>query len=199
MVTATHFPITLTVLIGARPRLRLHRARQFDPWRLGPLPDSRRKVEKRPRMVNILAPALVVTLAWFGSRGSPATAAQGLDELGDLVGYTIVAEEEIDRFEGCRVGQTIHFESGRSIQCREYGYQYDYRADAIILVRMVTLDDQRLLLCKMIVEDDVYNVDCTDYLRSYISTLRQVGAQAPPDLRAYIDEQLQLLENIGLR
>lgn len=127
------------------------------------------------------------------------TAAQGVRELGDLVGYTIVAEEEIDDFEGCDHGQVIQFDSGRSVRCEEYGYQYDYRADAIILVRVLTLDGRRILLCKMIVEEEIYDVDCTNYLRSYIATLRQMRNQARPDLRAYVDDRLRFFESIGIR
>ena len=146
-----------------------------------------------------LATALLAVSVWFGAGGASMTGAQSLDELGDLIGYTIVAEETIDDFEGCEHGRVIQFESGRSITCSEYGYQYDYSADAVILARVATLNDRRLLLCKMIVEDELYDVDCVEYMRKYIAMLRQMRDQARPDVRAYIDERLQLFGNIGLR
>ena len=143
------------------------------------------------------AVALLFVLA-FGATHIPTTA-NAFDDLGDLVGYTIVAEETIDDFEGCEHGKIIQFESGRSITCSEYGYQYDYYADAVLLVRAATYNQRPLLLCKMIVDDEIYDVDCNQYMKQHIAMLRALRDRATGDTRAYINEQLQLFGNIGLR
>ena len=141
---------------------------------------------------------LVIVFAFLGFAHGPVLAGLA-DDLGDLQGYTIVAEETIADFEGCEHGKIIQFESGRSVTCSEYGYQYAYYADAVILVRAMTYRKQRVFSCKMVVEDEIYDVACEQYMKKHIAGLRFLHERANGDIRAYVEEQLKLFEGIGLR
>ena len=121
------------------------------------------------------------------------------DEFNDLVGYAIVASETIEEFEGCEYGKIIKFQSGLYVICDEYGYQYAYYTDAVILARAITHKGQKVLLCKMLVEDDIYDVECGQYMKIHISALlSSLGDRPKSDFRTYIEERLRLLEGIGL-
>lgn len=90
------------------------------------------------------------------------TLADTASTLGEYVGYTIAAKETIvgwvdedegkkgDSFEGCEYGRKILFDDGRYLTCAEYGYQYAYRPEAVLLVR-----SGRII---MIVDDDAYDM-----------------------------------------
>jgi hypothetical protein len=52
------------------------------------------------------------------------------------VGYTIVAVKTIPgSFQGCEHGKAIVFEDKTYLTCSEYGYQYSFRPDAVLLVK----------------------------------------------------------------
>ncbi len=89
-----------------------------------------------------------------------ATAAQAAD-LNRYVGYTIAAKKTIvgyvdadgkrkDTFEGCNFGRRIVFDDRTYLTCSEFGYQYSYRPDAILLVRNGSW--------KMVVEGSEYDM-----------------------------------------
>jgi len=97
------------------------------------------------------------------------------DELEDLVGYTIIDSKTISgwrdddddeddedgdngEFEGCEHGRVIVFTDGQTLTCAEYNYQYAYNPTAIILAHEVTFEGRKLYLFKMIVGDDVYDM-----------------------------------------
>ncbi len=77
-------------------------------------------------------------------------------------GYTISAVKTIDKwissdrsksgdaFEGCDFGRYIVFDDGTYLRCNDYGYDYDYRPEAVILTR-----GNRVV---MIVGDDAYDM-----------------------------------------
>lgn len=81
--------------------------------------------------------------------------------LGDLIGYTIVASKTIvgwrdennqtgDSFEGCDYGRIILFEDDKILTCAQYGYEYAYRPEAIILFNGSNF--------KMIVGNSIYDM-----------------------------------------
>lgn len=84
------------------------------------------------------------------------------DTLADYIGYTIAAKKTVvgwvdedrekkgDSFEGCQYGRVIIFDDRSYLKCAEYGYQYAYRPEAVLLVR-----SGRIV---MIVEDDAYDM-----------------------------------------
>lgn len=90
------------------------------------------------------------------------------DELGDLVGYTIVASKTVERwygdgekddsFKGCSHGRVIVFTDDTALTCAEYGYQYAYRPRAVILAKEVTYQGKSFYDFKMVVRDRVYNM-----------------------------------------
>jgi hypothetical protein len=93
--------------------------------------------------------------------GAPALA-DTADTLADYIGYTIAAKKTIvgwvdegrekkgEAFEGCQYGRVIIFDDRTYLKCAEYGYQYAYRPEAVLLVR-----SGRIV---MIVEDDAYDM-----------------------------------------
>jgi hypothetical protein len=79
------------------------------------------------------------------------------NDLGEYVGYTIVAKKTIvryvdkdgngkDSFEGCNYGRKIIFEDQTYLTCASYGYHYAYRPEALLLVRngswIMLVDDE---------------------------------------------------------
>lgn len=83
-------------------------------------------------------------------------------ELSRYQGYTIAAVKTIDKwvsddrsksgdaFEGCDFGRYIIFDDGTYLRCNEYGYDYDYRPEAVILTKGTRV--------VMIVGDDSYDM-----------------------------------------
>ena len=105
-------------------------------------------------MKNLIA-ALCLTLTPHVANADMA------DDLEDLVGYTIAESKTIagwydedgdkgDSFEGCEHGRTIVFTDDRVLTCAQYGYQFAYRATAVILVKGSSY--------KMVVEDEIYDM-----------------------------------------
>lgn len=100
----------------------------------------------------------------------PSTALSDcIDELDDLVGYTIVDsktitgwydddEKEEGSFNGCSHGRAIRFSDGTRLICAEYGYMYAYRPTAIILAREILFKGKKLYDIKMMVEDEIYDM-----------------------------------------
>lgn len=83
------------------------------------------------------------------------------NQLGRLVGYTIVASKAIagyqdrdgkkaDSFEGCDYDRVIIFDDNKILTCVGYGYQYSYRPTAIILSNGSSF--------KMVVGNDIYDM-----------------------------------------
>ncbi|OYY93200.1 MAG: hypothetical protein B7Y41_12815 [Hydrogenophilales bacterium 28-61-23] len=83
------------------------------------------------------------------------------NQLGRLVGYTIIASKTIsgyqdkngkgaDSFEGCDYDRVIIFDDDKILTCEAYGYQYSYRPTAIILSNGPSF--------KMIVGNDIYDM-----------------------------------------
>lgn len=121
------------------------------------------------------------------------------DKLGDLTGYIIIAEERIDAFEGCEHGKIVQFESGGFVTCNEYRYQYAYYADVVILAKAFMHGKQRVFLCRMVVEDEIYDVVCERYVRQRAAMLHSFCEQTEGDVRAYCEDQLKLFEGMGIR
>ena len=118
-------------------------------------------------------------------------AANLADELGELTGYIIVSSESIDDFEGCDYGEIIQFDSRLFVTCEEYGYQYAYGANVVILVRPI--GTERQFSCKMAVEDELYDVNCDDYMVQYIAVLRSFRDGGDESTSAYVSQMLQIL------
>ena len=116
-------------------------------------------------------------------------------ELKEFEGYLVVGSEEIDDFDGCELGEIIQFESMEYVICREYGYQYTYRPDIVILANPIrTVGSFR---CVMLVEDTFYSIDCDQYINNIINPLRTMLSSLDDDssqeLRQYILNQLRIL------
>lgn len=93
---------------------------------------------------------------------SQSASADLADQLGRLVGYTIIDSLTIekwydpkkstskDAFEGCDYGRVIVFSNSKALTCSSYGYQYSYRPTAVILSNGSSF--------KMIVEREIYDM-----------------------------------------
>ena len=135
----------------------------------------------------VASPILLVALALSTQ---PASADLASD-LSRLTGYVIFDDETIDDFEGCEYGKIIQFRSGGHVTCNDYGYQYSYGADAVILVRPI---DKATYLCAMIVEDEIYEVSCGRYMHEKITFLRRFRDQATDEkARQFVDYRLRIL------
>ena len=98
--------------------------------------------------------------------------AQLAETLEGLAGYSIVESKAIKgwydadgveetAFKGCKTGRTIVFADNQTLTCADYGYDYAYRPNAVILVKNPELsyDAQSLIAdYKMIVGDAVYQM-----------------------------------------
>lgn len=84
----------------------------------------------------------------------------------DLVGYTIISVETIEEFEGCEYDKQIVFLSGNSVICESFGFKYTFYTDAAVLARPFFYKKRLVISCKMIVEDDVYDVLCGRSLKN---------------------------------
>ena len=81
-------------------------------------------------------------------------------DLGEVVGYTLIASKTIDGriddgqreddFEGCDFERTIVFTDNTGVRCMGYGYSYAYRPDAYIFSNGRSM--------KMCVQDEMYEV-----------------------------------------
>lgn len=110
----------------------------------------------------------IITIAILGILSFTAQADLA-DDLGDLVGYTIVDSKTIDGwhdeknksedgFEGCEYGRVIVFTDNTTLTCAEYGYQYAYRPTAVILAKKISYGSSSFYSYKMIVEDEIYDM-----------------------------------------
>ncbi|MFO1341115.1 MAG: hypothetical protein U1F53_23320 [Burkholderiaceae bacterium] len=108
-------------------------------------------------------------LAVMCALGRSATA-DTADVLSDYVGYTIVAVKTIegfvdsnkkkgDAFEGCEFDRVVVFTDGTGVTCRTYSYSYSYRPKAVLLAKQVSYQGQQLVLLKMIVNNNSYDVN----------------------------------------
>ncbi len=95
------------------------------------------------------------------------------DDLKDMVGYVIVGSERIEEFEGCDYGKHIQFDSNEFVICQEFGYDYEYFATATIFVRPRMIHDG--FDCKLAVDDHLYDVDCSSYMKSKIYVYRMLA------------------------
>ena len=144
----------------------------------------------RATRLSILSKSLVLVCCLLC--GIPCLASDLASELNRLTGYVVLGNETIAEFEGCEYGKIIQFQSGVHVTCNGYGYQYSYGADAVIPVRPV---DKEIFHCKMIVEDEVYEVSCARYMREKIKSLRGFRDQSTDDeARMFVDYWLRILE-----
>ena len=124
-----------------------------------------------------------------------ADAADLASELKNLEGYLVIRSEKIDNFDGCDYGEIIQFYSGRFVTCNEYGYQYAFWPDAVILVNPIRIVEE--FQCEMLVEDKLYDIDCNQYMnniiRSLEAILRTLDDESSQELRQYIRNQLRIL------
>ena len=121
----------------------------------------------------IILAALVALAAPAGAK--PVDMAQAL-------GYVVFAVDTVKgTFEGCEHGRQIEFEAGGAVECLEYGYQYAYRPTAALLV---TVQDD-VILCRLIVDDSMFDVECAPYVRFRMDVLRSVAREQNRWLRVY--------------
>ena len=115
------------------------------------------------------------------------------DDLQHLTGYFILGNETIEEFEGCEWGQWIEFSLGGHVTCEEFGYQYAYYVSTVLLVRPFYVDGETVFSCKMAVQSNLYDVDCSTYLAQQVRTYRQIANNGEPDHAEYARHFLRLL------
>ena len=129
----------------------------------------------------------------FVLTGAPSHAISLADDLQHLSGYLVLGDERIEEFEGCEWGQRIEFALGGHVTCEGYGYQYAYYVSAVLLVRPLYKDGERVFACKMVVRDTVYDVDCSSYVAQQVRVYRQIANDGEPGHAEYARYFLRLL------
>lgn len=139
---------------------------------------------RQTRRTVLAALALVVALA-TASVGALTIA----DDLGRVTGYVVVGRETIEDFTGCESGKIIQFVLGGHVTCQEYGYAYGFWETAIILARPT----RRGFVCAMVVEDTVYDIECSSYVRRIIDLYRSLASSTNADHAAFARHMLRAL------
>ena len=143
-------------------------------------------------MYRTLWIALVLTLAGLGQ-----LAAIGLD-FSNLVGYYIFSTDKIDGlFDGCSLGKTIEFDSGFSVECIGNVQGLAYDPVATIMIAPLEDEGRMYIYCEMIIGDDIYTVDCDEYVDDHVAFLRSYLEQAEGRQRQIAKRRLILLEAMG--
>ncbi|OGF05538.1 MAG: hypothetical protein A2W00_01760 [Candidatus Eisenbacteria bacterium RBG_16_71_46] len=101
---------------------------------------------------------------------APAAFALDADDLGDLLGYTIIAFTHVDGdFEGAEYGKVVQLENRMVFEFHEYNYSYSYRPSVAVFAQHVSSADMLsagiknppsagTTLYKLIIDDEVYDV-----------------------------------------
>jgi hypothetical protein len=90
------------------------------------------------------------------------------DHFNELVGYTVIAATSVaGDFEGADFDKVVKLDNGMIFEFTSYNYSYSYRPGAAVLARTVPVEqlqklgkrpDRPLILYKLIVEDEIYDV-----------------------------------------
>lgn len=147
-------------------------------------------------------------LVWMAVASLPnrhALAGMDATDLKALPSYAIIQNESIKEFEGCQHGKIIQFVSGNWVQCREYGSWFagsSRNVDAIILAMAHDYKGKKLLQCRMMTTQDIYDIDCEDYMDNTIIAMLMIlkdTVEHPNEgLRTYIQKKFKVLEGVGL-
>ena len=117
----------------------------------------------------------------------------------DLVGYAVIAKETVNEFTGCEHGKIIQFQSKRWVTCNAYGYQSEHHTDVVLLARGDMYKGQRHLSCKMVVEEELYDVLCEAYISTQAAQLVALHQHIKEDdLKTHLVRKLKLWEGAGL-
>lgn len=86
------------------------------------------------------------------------SSANGIDDLCDVEGYTLIECTSIDgEFEG-EDGDVIKLDNGNVFELNSYAYNYAYSPDAFLFGRLYEHDGIEYVFYKLIVEEEVYDV-----------------------------------------
>jgi len=76
----------------------------------------------------------------------------------------VISEEALEvtnasgEFEGADYEKLIKLDNGMIFQFNEYNYSYSYRPDVAVLAKKVTFGGKSLIIWKLIIEDEIYDV-----------------------------------------
>jgi hypothetical protein len=118
-------------------------------------------VASRPLQAPSRGGALVIP---YGNDGRHVvrTAKRSMCEASDLcevVGYVVLAcSNVVGEFEGADFGKSVSLDNGMIFTFDEYNYSYAYRPDAVVLARNVNYQGRQLIVYKLVIEDETYEV-----------------------------------------
>ena len=75
-----------------------------------------------------------------------------------IKGWHDGSEKDDGAFKGCKHGRVIIFTDNTVLTCAEYGYQYAYRPNAVILAKSMEYKGKTAYDVKMIVGDVIYDM-----------------------------------------
>jgi hypothetical protein len=102
---------------------------------------------------------LIVTTLVALVLATPAFARLKARDFRKLVGYTVIEiTNVVGDFEGADFDKEVALDNGMVFKFNEYNYSYSYRPDVVILAKKATIDKDSVLLWKLIIEDEIYDV-----------------------------------------
>lgn len=119
----------------------------------------------RNPMIELPALVFLLFFSWF-----PSARALDVDDLAELVGYTMVAFSNVrGDFEGADFDKPVALDNRMVFEFTTYNYAYAYRPAVAVFARTLTPEEiQRfggknipkkpITLYKLVIEDDVYDV-----------------------------------------
>ena len=80
------------------------------------------------------------------------------DDLGDLLGYTMIAHTNVvGDFEGADFDKLVKFDNGWIFEFQSYSYSYSYRPAVAVFAKKVVHNGKDLILHKLIIDDEIYD------------------------------------------
>ncbi|HTF36068.1 MAG TPA: hypothetical protein VK714_20475 [Myxococcota bacterium] len=104
-------------------------------------------------------PTLALVVLLLSLAPEPSMADLCTRNLRRLEGWTIISVTQVDgEFEGCEFGRVIKLMDGSSLRCSTYNYTYSFSPDAIVFGKKATNEGTTLLMVKVLIEDELYDM-----------------------------------------
>ena len=78
----------------------------------------------------------------------------------ELVGFEVIDNSTVEGdFEGSDFDEIVSLDNGMKFSFNDYNYNYSYRPDVVILAKKTMFKGYELLSWKLIIEEEIYDVD----------------------------------------
>lgn len=80
-------------------------------------------------------------------------------DFSEVVGYVVLETTNVKgTFNGAEHDKLVALDNGMIFEFAEYQYAYAYRPDVVVFAKKVTYQGRDLILYKLLIEDDFYDV-----------------------------------------